>query len=205
MMVIRNSFSPVAYVALGDSTGVGVGAVHHGGYPARLLARIEKGRPGSRLVNLCVSGAATDDVLRDQVGQVAAARPALITLGIGINDLNRGYAGERFSDNYAEIAARLRKMAPGPIVVSNIPDISLAPAMPDSLRAMVRQRLRLFNDLIAEIARRHGLALVDLYTASRELIPLHPEFFSDDGFHPSDAGYDFWTDAMWPAVEQALE
>ena len=59
--------APVVYVALGDSTGVGVGARRGGGYVARLFERIERVRPGSRVVNLCVSGARTDDALRGQV------------------------------------------------------------------------------------------------------------------------------------------
>src|SRR5215210_7335195 len=58
--------APVMYAALGDSTGVGVGA-REGGYPSRLLKRINQLRPGSKLTNVCVSGATTDDVLRDQI------------------------------------------------------------------------------------------------------------------------------------------
>jgi lysophospholipase L1-like esterase len=57
---------PIVYVALGDSTGAGVGA-RDGGYVLRLFKRIEEQRPGSKLVNLCVSGATTTDVLREQL------------------------------------------------------------------------------------------------------------------------------------------
>ena len=53
---------PVVYTALGDSTGVGTGAREGGGYVLRLFKRIERERPLSRLTNLCVSGATTDDV-----------------------------------------------------------------------------------------------------------------------------------------------
>jgi len=40
------------YVALGDSTGVGVGARHGGGYPDRLAARSGRGGRPVKLVNL---------------------------------------------------------------------------------------------------------------------------------------------------------
>src|SRR5687768_2353819 len=56
----------ITYVALGDSTGSGVGATQ-GGYVARLFKRIVTHRPGSRLTNLCFSGATTSDVLREQL------------------------------------------------------------------------------------------------------------------------------------------
>ena len=71
---------PVVYVALGDSTGTGVGATN-GGYVARLFNHIQPIRPGSTLVNLCVSGATSADVLHNQVEAGVAKHPQLVTLG----------------------------------------------------------------------------------------------------------------------------
>jgi lysophospholipase L1-like esterase len=196
--------TPVVYVALGDSTGVGVGARKGGGYVARLFGRIERVRPGSRLVNLCVSGATTGDVLRGQVGRVGEARPSLVTLGIGINDLTRMTAPEQFARNFEEIVARVRQQTDAAVVVSSLPDISHAPRVPGFLRGEARRRLRLFNERIADAAARHGLYLADSYAKSAEVIPKHPEFFSTDGFHPSDEGYEFWAFEMWPVVKRAI-
>src|SRR5215208_4550240 len=123
-MSIETKGEPVVYVALGDSTGAGVGARKGGGYVARLFERIERVRPGSRLVNLCVSGATTGDVLRSQVGRVGDARPSLVTVGIGINDLTRMTAPEQFARNFEEIVTRLRAQTDAPAVVTNLPDVS---------------------------------------------------------------------------------
>ncbi len=194
---------PVIYVALGDSTGVGVGA-RGAGYVARVFERIERVRPDSRLVNLCVSGATTADVLRDQVTRVEAAPPTLITLGIGINDVTRNVTAEGFGRNYEEIITRLKSRSDAPIVVTNIPDISTAPRVPAFLHDQVQGRIRLFNERVAGIAARHELLLVDTYDMSREVIPKHPEFFSPDGFHPSDEGYEYWAKMMWPTVKAAI-
>lgn len=194
----------VVYVALGDSTGVGVGARKGGGYVARLFHRIERVRPGSRLFNLCVSGATTADVLRTQVGNVGAAAPTLVTLGIGINDVTRQVAPEQFARNLGEIVARLRAQTAAPVVVCNLPDVSHAPAVPAFLREEARRRVLLFNEHIAEAAARHGLFLADAFEKSAAVIPTHPEFFSADGFHPSDEGYEFWAFEMWPVVKRAL-
>ena len=195
---------PVVYAALGDSTGVGVGARKGGGYVARLFERIERVRPGSRLVNLCASGATTADVLRSQVGRVGDARPTLVTVGIGINDVTRQVSPEQFARNLEEIVARLRARTGAPVVVSNLPDVSHAPAVPAFLRDEALRRIRLFNARIAEAAERHGLHLADSFEKSAAVIPTHPEFFSPDGFHPSDEGYEFWAFEMWPAVKRAL-
>ena len=194
----------VVYVALGDSTGVGVGARKGGGYVARLFERMGRVRPGSRLVNLCVSGATTGDLLRAQVGRVGDARPALVTVGIGINDLTRQATPEQFAHNLGEIVTRLRAQTAAPVVVSNLPDVSHAPAVPVFLREEARRRLLLFNGCIAGVAARHGLHLADSFEKSAAVIPAHPEFFSPDGFHPSDEGYEYWAFEMWPTVKKAL-
>jgi lysophospholipase L1-like esterase len=194
----------IVYVALGDSTGVGVGARKGGGYVARLFERIERVRPGSRLVNLCVSGATTGDVLRAQVGRVGEATPSLVTVGIGINDLVQQATPEQFAHNFDELVTRLRAQTDAPVVVSNLPDISPAPAVPAFLREEARRRIQLFNEHLADAAARHRLHLADSFEKSAAVIPTHPEFFSSDGFHPSDEGYEFWAFEMWPTVKKAL-
>jgi len=195
---------PVVYVALGDSTGVGVGAGKGGGYVARLFERVERARPGSRLVNLCASGATTADLLRSQLPRVAAARPTLITLGIGINDVTHGVSPEQFARNYEEIVAGLRRQEGAQVVATNIPDIARAPAVSPYFHEEVGRRIALFNKHIAEASERHGVLLLDMHAKSRDIIPKHKEFFSADGFHPSEAGYEFWAFEMWPTVKRAI-
>lgn len=48
--------SRLVYAAVGDSTGIGLGARDGGGYVDRLYARIEQERPGSTLINLSAAG-----------------------------------------------------------------------------------------------------------------------------------------------------
>ncbi len=195
--------TPVVHVAFGDSTGVGIGA-RRGGYVARVFERIERVRAGSSVKNFCMSGAETADVLRGQLTRLDGTRPTLVTLGIGINDISHGVAPDVFARNYEEIVTRLRSKTDAPIVATNIPDISHAPRVPVFLHEQVRQRIQLFNTHIANIASRHDVVLVDAYDMSRQVIPNHPEFFSADGFHPSDEGYEYWAKMMWPAVKQAI-
>lgn len=190
---------PIRYVALGDSTGAGVGA-RDGGYVARLFKRISTHRPDSVLTNLCVSGATTSDVLRGQFDRGVSEDPHLVTLGIGINDIGHGVSLEQFSKNYEEILSRLRKNSKAAIVVTNIPDISSAPRIPKPARSEYHQRIVAFNQRLEEIASRHNASVFDVYTVTHEHLANHPEFFSADGFHPSDEGYEFWAEQMWPVI-----
>lgn len=193
----------IRYVALGDSTGEGIGA-RDGGYVARLFTRLVARRPGSRLTNQCFSGATTADVLRDQLQSGLSEDPNLITLGIGINDVGHGVALEEFSQNYEEILSQLKSRPNVVIVVTNIPDISTAPRIPPALRTEYQRRIVDFNEKLEEIAGRYGVTLFDVYTITHQELPGHPEFFSDDGFHPSDQGYELWAERMWPTVAKAI-
>lgn len=190
---------PIKYLALGDSTGAGVGA-RDGGYVARLFNRIVALRPGSEVTNLCVSGATTGDVLRAQLERGLRSDPHLITLGIGINDIGHGVSLEQFSKNYEELLSRLRTDTKAAIVVTNIPDISSAPRIPPSARQEYHQLIVAFNQKLGEIALRHQVSLFDIYAVTHAQLASHPEFFSADGFHPSDEGYQFWAEQMWPVM-----
>lgn len=194
---------PIHYVALGDSTGAGVGA-RDGGYVLRLFNRLQQERAGSTLTNLCVSGATTADLLRDQLDRGTAATPQLITIGIGINDVGHGIPVEQFAANYATLLKRLRKDTQAVIVISNLPDVSISPNIPQSLRPQYQQKIQEFNERIDELADQHRIVVFDVYTITHEELPNHPEFFSADQFHPSDAGYQLWADEMWPTVAKAV-
>lgn len=194
---------PIVYVALGDSTGIGQGA-RNGGYVDRMFRKLEVQRPGSRLLNLCVSGATTIDVVREQLDEGIAANPDLVTLGIGINDIGHGLSLEEFAKNYQAILDRLKKETHAVVVVTNIPDISSAPRIPSPMRAEYQLTIDQFNQTLQEIATISGVIVFDVYTITRQQLPAHPEFFSADGFHPSDAGYEMWANEMWPVLDKVI-
>lgn len=193
----------IVYVALGDSTGSGVGA-RNGGYVARLYNRLLQPRAGSELLNLCVSGATTEDVLHGQLQRAVSRSPDLVTLGIGINDIGHGVTIEQFAKTYDEILATLKTKTQAAIVVTNIPDISSAPRIPVAMRSEYQQQIARFNERLEEIAKRHEVTVFDIYSITRRDLPSHPEYFSADGFHPSDDGYELWATEMWPTVARVI-
>lgn len=197
-----NHPSPLVYAAVGDSTGVGLGARDGGGYVERLFARIEQRRPGSTLINLSAAGATAADAADRQVARLDGRRPALVTVCVGLNDLLRGREAEQFAEDYETLVAGLKR--PGrAVVVANLPDVASAPAMEGAAAESLRSRLRQFNKVIEDVAARHGARLVDLHKLGGEAGASRPEFFSSDGLHPSDLGYARWAEAMWAAVEPA--
>lgn len=189
----------VSYVALGDSTAVGVGAARGGGYPERLASRLRREGLSVGLTNLGVSGATVRDLVQGQLKRAVATQPTLVTLGVGTNDVWRGTTLEAFEEDLERVARRLEQTG-APVVLTNIADMALAPVARLVPSALYEGRIEPFNDAIARVSARHGLYLVDLYDYSRAYIPKHPEFFSGDGFHPSADGYEAWAEVMWPLV-----
>jgi lysophospholipase L1-like esterase len=189
------------YLALGDSTGVGVGATSGGGYPSR-LARLLPIR--TQLVNLCQSGATSADVLSDQLPRALQTKPRLITVGVGINDVGLQLPDEAYALNLENIVVPLRKLG-APIALLNLPDLALSPAVARLVpRSIYEKRIEMFNDHVTATAARHGLTLIDLWSLSREILPGRPELFSSDGYHPSALGYELWAARMAPAAERML-
>jgi acyl-CoA thioesterase I len=195
------------YVALGDSTGVGVGADNDGGYPERLYQRMKGAgfKPG--ILNLSQSGAVTADLLRGPVQKAVEVRPALVTLGIGTNDLWRMVPMGTFEMNLKLIADALEKTG-AHVVVSNVIDLSRAPisAMIDALlqmpKALFVDRLLKFNATLGALGKRPGFQVVDLFRVVAQERDVNA-IFSQDGFHPSSHGYDRWADELWPHIESA--
>jgi acyl-CoA thioesterase-1 len=195
------------YVALGDSSGVGVGAAADGGYPERIYRRLKAAGVNAGILNLAQSGATSIHVVQGQMQKAASKEPHLVTLGIGANDLWRMVPMGTFEMNLKLIGDALEKTG-ARVVVSNIADLSLAPVagMVEAFLGIPRtafaQRLGEMNARLAQLARRPRFSLVDLHAVSHAEFPTHPEYFCSDGFHPSAAGYDRWAQIMWEAIEE---
>ncbi len=195
--------APFVYVALGDSTAVGLGGGAGRGYPDRLTRRLEAAGVQVELVNLGRNGATAADLRRRQLPRLAAAHPALVTVGVGVNDVVRGRDVRDFETDLEVIAAAVGRTGAN-VVISTLPDLSRSPSGEGSPQSLASD-LKAYNAAIRRVARRHGHAVADVDLASGAALRSAPNgLFSEDGFHPSARGYELWADAMWPAVEQAL-
>jgi lysophospholipase L1-like esterase len=194
---------PLVYFAMGDSTAVGDGAEEGGGYPARLARRLEEAGIPVKLAVVAASGATAADVRRDQLPRVQAARPGLVTIGVGLNDVLEGRKLADFARDLQVLADFVRRTK-ATVVIQTLPDVSLAPASTGSVPALAR-RIEAYNAAIVRAAERHGFVVADVWSATRRELRDRPgELFAEDGLHPSDAGYELWADALWPTIEAAV-
>ena len=193
------------YVALGDSTGVGVGAKSGGGYVDRVVKQLREHTSDLVVANLCMSGATSAVVRERQLGAAIARRPHLATVMVGGNDLWRGIAPDAFAKNLDVIADNLTRVG-AVVVMANVANLAHAPIAAHAERLAgvklddVEQRAARFNDVVAKVVARHDVVLVDLH--GQASLRERPELFCADGFHPSDEGYAAIADQLWAAIER---
>jgi lysophospholipase L1-like esterase len=198
--------TPLLYVALGDSTVEGVGASRPDlNYVSRLAARLRERYPAARAVNLGVGGATSADVVTAQLDRAITLSPQLVTLSVGPNDITTGVPVRRYERNVTTILASLTGQTRAVVVVNLLPDLGTTRRFrggphEDKVRGLTIQ----FNEILAAVARAHGVDVVDLYTPSRQEVPRHPELLAADGYHPSDAGYARWAELMWRGIQRRM-
>lgn len=184
------------YVALGDSAAQGVGASSvHNGYVAIVARRLQEatGRPVA-ITNLSVSGAVSDDVVRDQLDTFRALPfvPDIVTLDIGANDVVFPPYGV---DSFASSLTTILETLPEGSFVADVPWMIFAGWAKQSEAMTVRAQ-----ELIA--AKGHRLVQLHQESRSRSLLT-YPRRTAQDWFHPNDVGYQQWADAFWASISSS--
>jgi lysophospholipase L1-like esterase len=193
--------APVRYVALGDSTVLGVGASNpQSTYVARLFTRLQGLYPRAQLFNLGVPGATGAEVARSQLAPALAFHPSLVTVSVGPNDITGGKSAEQFAASLEQVFGGLRDTG-APVVMNLIPDLAALPRFTPEEKVVVGKATVAFNEVVQRLGRQYGVEVVDLYHPTQQEFPRHPEFISSDNYHPSDAGYARWAAIIWSRVE----
>ena len=196
---------PLRFVVLGDSTAAGLGA----GDPSAAYATLLSERLGERgwrvaLTAYGVSGARVRDVAMEQVPLVAAARPDLVFVGIGANDVTHLTSLDAVGRDMGNALDALA--ATGAVVVVAGPPDMRAAAWLEPLRSLAGWRGRLVAERIGDVARERGIPVVPLAELAAPYFASNPEeAYADDDFHPGPGGYRAWADAIFPVLIEALE
>ena len=174
------------YVAIGasDAFGMGTDDPPRQSWPSVLSSTLG---PRVHLINLGVPGTTTAQALQTELPIAMDARPDVVTVWLGVNDLLDGVPLTSYAAQLRQLLTTLRQHTQARIVAGNLPDLTYLPLFYGADTTTLRATIRHWNDAIAAAARASGVTLVDLYSAWSELAR-HPEYISGDGFHPSAAG-----------------
>ena len=179
-------------VWLGDSTAAGVGASTSAG---ALVSQVADGLAATSVSVLAVSGARVADVLDDQVPKVAGLEPHLILISVGANDTIHLTGRGAFRHTYEKVVRALPEGVP--VVLLGVPDMGAIPRFAQPLRAVAGWRGRSVDTEVRRVAADTGAVYVDIAGPTGPPFRRHPgRYFAADDFHPSDAGYGLWADAV---------
>ncbi len=179
----------VKYVAIGASDTVGVGASDpaKGSWPALVAARLPAGSPP--YTNLGVAGSLALQAVSQQLPGAIAQKPTVVSVWLAVNDLNATIQPSSFADSLGQIVDGLVQKTDATIFVGNVPDLRAVPAYAGADKTRLLAGIQAYNDAIAAVAAKNPgrVKVVDLFTGSAALVSTGT--VSQDGFHPSDEGY----------------
>jgi len=164
----------------GDSIVVGSDDREGGGWVARLRLDFNS-RERISVYNLGVDGDRSEQLLRRLAGEATARNASVIVVSIGANDLGwhgtSGTDSALFRERYDGILSEAGHVS-GRILTLGILNVDES----NESHGVSNEQVLTFNEIIAELARRHGAEFLDLYGM------LEPEDFVD-GLHPNASGH----------------
>lgn len=179
-------------VWLGDSTAAGLGASSSAG---ALPSQVADGLAATSVSVLAVSGARVADVLDDQVPKLAGLEPHLVLISVGANDTIHLTGRGTFRRTYEKVVRALPNGVP--VVLLGVPDMGAIPRFAQPLRAVAGWRGRIVDAEVRRVATSTGAVYADIAGPTGPAFRRHSDrYFAADDFHPSDAGYGLWADAV---------
>lgn len=176
----------LTYVALGasDTFGIGTDDPQSQNWASDLATLLGK---RVHLINLGVPDIHLHNALSVEVPVALDAHPGLVTVWLAVNDLADNVPLGSYTHDLDLLLTRLQAANPHlRIAVANVPDLTLLPHFQSYDKQALRTQILAYNDAIASIVAAHHLLLVDLYQGE---LARHPDYISDDGFHPNALGY----------------
>ncbi len=176
------------YVAMGDSFTAGNGLDPGSRWPDLLARDLAESQPGLEYLNLARDGADSRAVL-EQVPAAIAARPDLITLVCGANDVILSLRPDipSFTGRLELIIDRLKRSLPGvTILAATYPEGWSFDGAGPRTAARIQVGMQELNRAIFEVTESRDVACLDVIDHPGTT---RPENFEPDGLHPSELGH----------------
>lgn len=188
--IINGGSSLVKYVALGDSLSDGVGVSKYSDSFPYILAEKLAGGKSIELINLAHAGDTTEEAVNNQLARAVAAKPAIVTILVGVNDIHQRTRDGNFEKNYTKIVRAMHETG-AKVYCLSLPYLGSEKIVLFPYNFILDWRTKQLNEIIKKIADQEGCRYVDLYNAKKS-----KNFYADDLFHPSADGYKEWLEAF---------
>lgn len=177
-------------LVIGDSLSAGYGMAQEDTWVALLRKRLQDEGYGYEVVNASISGDTTTGGLRRLPRALEQHRPVVVVIELGGNDGLRATPVPVIRDNLARMI-ELSREAGAKVVLAGM-------QIPGNYGGSYT---RAFAAVYPELAREHGVALIDFFL---EGVALDPAMLLDDQIHPNIAAQPMLLDNVWPVLEKTL-
>lgn len=185
----EGSGSPINLLILGDSAAAGVGVDRQ---QQALSGQLVNKLSGHYSVNWRLeaeTGLKTDEVIK-KLQDMSAFETDIVVVSLGVNDVTSSIGLAKWLRLQKQLRELLvSKFKAKHILLSSIPPMHRFPALPQPLRWYLGRRASTFNSALL----RESLGLTELEFIKVEF-PITSGFIAEDGFHPSQQAYTFWSD-----------
>ncbi len=163
--------------------------------------------PGKPYVNRGIDGQTTPEMLVRFRQDVIDLHPKVLVVLAGTNDI-AGVTGrasnEDIESNYASMAELARAHGLRTVFASVLPVNNYAPDSAESFALRPRARILALNKWLKNYCAKNGCVYLDYFTALVDDQGMLKRTLSDDGVHPTDAGYKIMAPLAEKAIQQAL-
>lgn len=198
------------YIAFGDSVTAGVGdpvdRVEMQSWTDWVAESLRVVNPALIYLNKGQAGSTASHVLREQLPEVRAAKPDLVSITVGANDVRSSkWQVESFSRDLVEILQPFSGLGTT-IIMMTYPDLRPAivksgTEIPMSL-ILHFQRLEAVNAAIREVSQRFNACLLDFERFAPAQNPAH---ISSDLVHPNALGHKYTANAALDILAERFD
>jgi len=195
---------PLNYVVMGDSTAVGQGGDYTTGIAtstARHLATAKQ----VMMTNVAVSGARAKDVFEKQLSDAIKAKPDVVLIIVGSNDITHITKTSSIKQSITKTVTQLiGSNCEVKIILTGSAEMGAVPRLPQPLRFVAGQRVKVVNSIFKEIVNTNQLTFSPIAEKTGETFKKDHSLFAKDNFHPNSKGYDVWIPVISTSLDEAI-
>jgi lysophospholipase L1-like esterase len=203
-VALKGGGPKLRYVVMGDSTAAGRGAAFDNSITMGTAQHLAESNDVT-LINLGVSGALIGDLISSQLPEAKHAKPDIVLLSVGGNDVVHFTSDEKIKSDMRRILGDLiNSNAKIRVVVPGSGDLGSCPRFLQPLRTIAGIETRRVNNDIEQVVRSlPQTTWVPLAELTGPTFASDPALFSEDKFHPNDRGYAIWTKVINEGIDKA--
>lgn len=189
LFLMHNSLFAATLLVVGDSLSAGYGINVKQGWVALLEERLKE--KNISVVNASISGETTAGGKTRLPKLLEQHQPTWVILALGANDGLRGLSLKAMRENIDQMI-QLSQQNKSLILLVGI-------KLPENYGASYAEK---FFNIYQQIAQQYQLDFVPFLL---EGIALKPEFFQNDGIHPTAAAQPFLLENVWTPLQSLLQ